>query len=583
MAIPRRLGQSPTVRGGNRRAMHGGAIAPAYSVAPHLRRRGSVLLLVLVVVAMLTLGTATYLELMQHEHQAVRHHGRAAQAVRLAESGVEYAKTLLALTPVELVQEGGLASNSTLMQAIVVDDQPDDFDRGMFTLLAPAQSDGRYSGVRYGLENESAKLNLNVLLADESQAASRLLALRGMTAEIADAILDWIDDDEAPRAGGAEQEYYSQLSPPYAPRNAAFAAVDELLLVRGVTPELLYGLDANRNMLVDDVEEARGALTELDNATGEFNRGWAAYLTVASVEAMQDPAAALPDLNGKNLQQLHAALKKNGLDEGQANFIVIYRQYGAAPEPEEPSDNAADRDGNRGDNSGGGGTRQPPGAAAGQPGAAGQPPGQQTPVTVTAAAVQVKFEAEAAAPLNSPLDLVGVKVQVPGGDENSPPQIVESPWQDDTNSYRDLLELYDAVQITTARRVAGRVNVNAATRPVLRSIPGLAATAIDRIISRRESEPDPLLSDQRHAVWLLVEGVVKLDEMRALERYVTTRGDVFSGQSVGFFAAGPIAARGEFILDRSGPTPRLRAWRDLSSLGRGFSGKLLGAQPQPTP
>jgi hypothetical protein len=269
-------------------------------------------------------------------------------------------------------------------------------------------------------------------------------------------------------------------------------------------------------------------------------------------------------------------LKKNGLDEGQANFIVIFRQYGAAPEPEEPSDNAADR----GNNSRSGETRQPPGAAAGQPGAARQPSGQQTPVTVTAAAVQVKFETAAAAPLNSPLALVGVKVQVPGADENSPPQIVESPWQDDANSYRDLLELYDAVRVTNASRVAGRVNVNAATRPVLRSIPGLSDTAIDRLISRRESEPDPLLSEQRHAVWLLIEGVVKLDEMRALERYVTTRGDVFSGQSVGFFAAGPIAARGEFVLDRSGATPRLRAWRDLSPLGRGFSGKLLGVDEQ---
>ena len=50
------------------------------------RRRGSVLFMVLVVVALLTLGTATYLELMQNERQAVRHHGRGLQAGRLAES-----------------------------------------------------------------------------------------------------------------------------------------------------------------------------------------------------------------------------------------------------------------------------------------------------------------------------------------------------------------------------------------------------------------------------------------------------------------------------------------------------------------
>ena len=39
-----------------------------------------------------------------------------------------------------------------------------------------------------------------------------------MTEEIADAILDWLDEDEEPREYGAESDYYSSLSPGYAPR-----------------------------------------------------------------------------------------------------------------------------------------------------------------------------------------------------------------------------------------------------------------------------------------------------------------------------------------------------------------------------
>jgi hypothetical protein len=135
----------------------------------------------------------------------------------------------------------------------------------------------------------------------------------------------------------------------------------------------------------------------------------------------------------------------------------------------------------------------------------------------------------------------------------------------------------------SARRVAGRVNINAATRPVLRSIPGMPAAAIGKIVSRRELEPDLVLSDQRHAIWLLVEGIVTLDEMKQLDRYITTRGDAFSGQVVGFFDAGPSAARGEFVVDRSGQTPRLRIWRDLSSLGRGFTTLTLGVDAAETP
>jgi len=92
-----------------------------------------------------------------------------------------------------------------------------------------------------------------------------------------------------------------------------------------------------------------------------------------------------------------------------------------------------------------------------------------------------------------------------------------------------------------------------------------------------------VLSDQRHAVWLLVENIVTLEEMKQLERYVTTRGDAFSGQAVGFFDAGPSAARDEFVVDRSGATPRLRTWRDLSPLGRGFTTAALGVDAADRP
>jgi hypothetical protein len=166
-------------------------------------------------------------------------------------------------------------------------------------------------------------------------------------------------------------------------------------------------------------------------------------------------------------------------------------------------------------------------------------------------------------------------VQIPG-ENNGPPQNVDSPWPDNAGSHRELLDLYDVMGFGNARRVAGRVNINAASRPVLNSIPHLPAAAVGKIVSRREAEPDLVLSDQRHALWLLIEGVVTLEEMKQIERFITTRGDAFSGQAVGFFDAGPSAARGEFMIDRSGTSPRLRAWRDLSSLGRGFSTARLG-------
>lgn len=61
---------------------------------------------------------------------------------------------------------------------------------------------------------------------------------------ILEAIIDWIDeDDDAIGFGGAESSYYQGLETPYAPRNGPMEFIEELLLVKGVTPELYYGTE----------------------------------------------------------------------------------------------------------------------------------------------------------------------------------------------------------------------------------------------------------------------------------------------------------------------------------------------------
>jgi hypothetical protein len=132
-------------------------------------------------------------------------------------------------------------------------------------------------------------------------------------------------------------------------------------------------------------------------------------------------------------------------------------------------------------------------------------------------------------------------------------------------------------------RIAGRVNINEASRPVLLSIPSMTPAAADQIIARREIDPDLQLSEQRHAIWLLVAGILPLQQMRQIERYVTTRGDVFSGQSVGFFDGDPAPVRIEFVLDRSVGAARVRYARELSAWGPGFTPELLGVPEQTTP
>lgn len=56
--------------------------------------------------------------------------------------------------------------------------------------------------------------------------------------ELAQAILDWRDEDELPRINGAEREEYLEAEALVLPPNRDFVDVEELRYVRGMTPEL---------------------------------------------------------------------------------------------------------------------------------------------------------------------------------------------------------------------------------------------------------------------------------------------------------------------------------------------------------
>jgi type II secretory pathway component PulK len=94
----------------------------------------------------------------------------------------------------------------------------------------------------YRLTDESGRLNVN---RATREVLDRLFQEAGVEKSARDVILDsiqdWRDPNEEHRLNGAESDYYLGLPAPYRSKNADFASVDELLQVRGVTRELLYG------------------------------------------------------------------------------------------------------------------------------------------------------------------------------------------------------------------------------------------------------------------------------------------------------------------------------------------------------
>ncbi len=533
----------------------------------HRRRTASVLILTLVVVAMLTLGAMAFFERMFAEHRATVATGRRLQARLLAESGIEHIKVVLAQDPELIRQSGGLYANPSLFQNVLVADDPVAAFRGRMTILAPEMTtEGYFGGVRYGLENESSRLNLNTLpLADQLEqdgARNVLMTLPGMTEPIADAILDWIDADNEPRIVGAEQDYYSTLSPAYEPRNGPLGSIEELLLVRDVTPALLFGADLNRNGIVDPNEEPFRSIDNTDNTTGELDRGWAAYLTLDSAETnLKADGTPKIDVNMDDLKELNTQLTAV-MDANMANFIIAYRQGGAYEGTANES-------------------------------------GQE------ASSLTLDFTQQGRVKLNTILDLVGVKTRIAkpnqpgqsgsggqggqqgggGGGQGQNSRIVVNPaFANDRSAMRTYLPiLMENLAVNAAPSIPGRLNINQAPRRLLMGVPGLDPNAVEQIIANREIEPGVQRPEQAYETWLLSDGIVELKDMKKLMALVTTGGSVYRAQIAGFFEAdGPIT-RVEAVIDASqSPAVVRRRW-EMGDLGPGHTLESLGAPAADVP
>ena len=524
------------------------------------RPRVTVLLLVLVVVMLLSLGAYIFSETMVSEREATEMYGRKVVTRVAADSGIEYVAAILDRRSDRFLLD--INHNPELFQGVVM--RPSERVRGQarFSVIAAVESDPTFSSIRFGLVDESGKLNLDSLLPkqrkklraeaefdtdpivkSESERAAedlprmQLLKIPGMTHELADAILDWLDEDDVPRQYGAESEYYVSFN--RSPRNGPIQSLDELLAVRAVTRELLYGEDANQNGLLDPNENDGDQTPPLDNGDGFLNRGWSAFLTVSSRETnLRANGEHRINVNGGSLDELKQKLTA-AFDEKVAEFVIAFRTYG--PSAKKP--NGEQQNATQGENQ-------------------VQPSGEGT-------------AADSAREIRSLYELIGAEVTVPGK------QTLQSPWSSEPSSIqRQLPELLEKLTVSSETHIDGRININQARREILLGVPGITQQIADAIINsqamllRNTPTSNGYLARSTTA-WLLVDGLVDLETMRELDRFITARGDVFRFQVVGYYDVGGPTTRLEAIVDATRRPAKLISIRDLSDLGAGYSRKQL--------
>ncbi len=171
--------------------------------------------------------------------------------------------------------------------------------------------------------DEHARINVNLMTAES------LMLLPYMTEDVADAILDWIDEDDDTRTLGAEAGYYATLRSPYEPRNAPIRSLQELELIAGVRPEYVRGEDWNLNGILDPNENDGDLSWPPDNADGKLDAGWSAILTASSSEGVLLGASGQARLDLVTAAPADIA-QRLGVTSNQAEVISAYAQTSTA-------------------------------------------------------------------------------------------------------------------------------------------------------------------------------------------------------------------------------------------------------------
>jgi type II secretory pathway component PulK len=268
---------------------------------------GSVLIIVLWVAFGLVTVSLYFAQSMNFEMRASENRVASLEAEQAIAGAARYVSNVLALAQTDLTQ---LDPRSYDHEAVPVGD-------ARFWLIGRSDLPGFQDEPLFGLVDEASKLNLNTATFDMLQL------LPGMTPELAAAIVDWRDADSETTPGGAEDEIYQRLNPPYRCKNEPFESVHELRLVYGMNLEILYGEDANLNGVLDANENDGDASFPYDNRDGRLDAGIFEYVTVFTREPNTGPnGEARVNVFGTDLQAM-ASLLEEHFDAERANEILM--------------------------------------------------------------------------------------------------------------------------------------------------------------------------------------------------------------------------------------------------------------------
>ena len=277
-----------------------------------MRQEASILVGLLWCLALLSVLAVGVLHTARMDLLVGKNFGDRIQAHYLALAGVEKARALL-------YQNAQDRSRSRTSHDNKLYDNAGEFrdialGRGVYRVIRRARPD-EGGGIVYGVSDEESRLNLNTATTDE------LNLLPNMTPDVLAAIDGWRGGNTLTTAV-AENDYYGSQRPPSQPRLGAFETVRELLMVRGVTPQLVYGRDVHLNELLDVAGE-KGEDFATPRSVDPDDLGWANLLTVNS--SVNNVNAAGEDRVNVQTADQRALTALQGVTAPIAQAIINYR------------------------------------------------------------------------------------------------------------------------------------------------------------------------------------------------------------------------------------------------------------------
>jgi len=207
------------------------------NLGPAKKNHGIALIIAMIAIAVLSVLAFAFAASMKVETRLAMNADSEQQMQWMGRAGVETARWILseemtipneqydALNQIWAGGPGGMGETNSALSGFSLSNIP--LGAGQFSLQ---------------IVDLERKMNINT--ANPMQIQQALTAM-GVDADsistVADSIGDWIDPDDAPRAAGAESDYYQGLIPPYYAKNAPIDDLSELMLVKGVTPDMFWG------------------------------------------------------------------------------------------------------------------------------------------------------------------------------------------------------------------------------------------------------------------------------------------------------------------------------------------------------